>query len=778
MAKMRPRPSQRTGCRPTSRNGPPRLEVLEGRTLPSTTGGPSGVPAQNTTAGQTAVVTPDVPVLAPIANQTVAHTQSSLQVRLSATDPGGNSITYSAAVADDNPAFDLQQVYQFKAGGYFTAGTTAYVLVARANNSFGNPYYLLSSQGGLYAYDGSGSYAHTFAGVTPIAQLGSAVFDDPTQVLDAQAPAGPAPDVGVSVNGNVLTLTPPTGFLGSFKVTVTADDGSGTAQQSFLVNVVDNAPTLAASGAQSLAYNKFPLQLTLGATDADGDPVTYSAQVVGSSAAYALEQQYLFQGVGYQVAGVTAYVLHSNQPGPGVNGYYLVRADGGLYAYDGSSNYWLTFAKESPIARLGAATYQNPSLLLSAAPPVDYQQLSQLMSQYSFQADGYVTAGVSAFVFQSSQPGPGVNGFYLLRPDGTLYAYDGAATYAETFAANKPLATLDPSVYVTPSLLTNATVSPTLYAQLYQLQQQYQFQGDGTFTAGTTAYVLHSNTPGAGVGGFYLLRSDGALFAYDGSSSYTATFDNGTPVAQLGSAVYSKPSLLLNAEAPEAPVGVTASVSGNALTVNTPALFAGTFGVAVTASDGILSTTQTFAVTSTDAPPVLAPVSNVTTPRGSQVQVTLGATDANNLPLTYSAQVTGNSSLAYSLMQQYQFKGIGYVTAGDTGYVLHTDQPGPGVGGYYLLRSDGALFAYDGSSSYTTLFANATPLAQLGAATFQAPALLTGAAPAANPAVGVSFNGNVLTLTQLGPFVGTYQVTVTASDGMLTSSQSFQVTVT
>ncbi len=758
------------------------LELAPGNyTLTFTGGALVGTVTRSVTIGtrnvEVDVTQPTGPVLAPVPNQTVSHTQHSLQVTLNGSDLTGLILTYSATVAADNPAFDLRQQFHFAGGGYVTAGATAYVLTAARNNAFGNPYYLLSPQGQVYAYDGSGSYAHTFANVAPLARLGAAVYDNPALLLGAQPPSGPAPAVGVSVNGNVLTLTPPGGFLGAFRVTASAGDGVSSTQQSFAVNVIDNAPVPAPVANQTLSHTQFPLQLALGAGDADGDPVSFTAQVTGYSPAYALEQQYLFQGFGYVTAGATAYVLKSAQPGPGVNGYYLLRPDGALFAYDGSASYATTFANGTPLGQLGAATYANPALLLNAPPPENYAALSQLMAQYQFTPGGYATAGAPAYVLKSGQAGAAVGGYYLLRPDGAIYAYDGSASFAATFANRAPLATLDPSVYVNPSLLLSATTPAAVSGQAYLLSQQYQFQGFGYMTAGATAYVLHSSRPGLGVNGYYLLRSDGALFAYDGATSYATTFANGTPLAQLGAAVYANPALLLNANTPVAPAGLTASVSGNTLTVGSTARFAGTFQVAVTASDGILSTTETFLVTSTDNPPQLQSVANLTSAHGSPVRVTLSDGDPDGDPVALSAQVTGYS-LSYALEQQYGFAPGGYVTAGAPAFVLVAGANNGFGNPFYLLSASGGLYAYDGSGSYAHTFANVTPVAQLGAATYSNPSWLFNAAPPVTPAVGVSFSGNVLTLTPPSGFVGTLKVTVTASDGMLATSQSFLATLT
>src|SRR5262249_39790606 len=110
---------------------------------------------------------------------------------------------------------------------------------------------------------------------------------DPTLLTNASAQS-PAT---VSVSGNVLTITPSAGFLGAFVVTAGVTDGLGSDSKNFNVTVSSNnhAPVLQAVPDQSGAPNK-SFTVTLSATDADGDPLTYSA--VGDSQAYNLKVNY------------------------------------------------------------------------------------------------------------------------------------------------------------------------------------------------------------------------------------------------------------------------------------------------------------------------------------------------------------------------------------------------------------------------------------------------------------------------------------------------------
>jgi hypothetical protein len=791
---------------------------------------------------------------------------------------------------DYTTLYNLQQQYQFNGLGYFTYGAAAYVLQSTTgNNSDGNPYYLLSSTGALYAYDGSGSYAHSISNGTALANLGANLYSYPAEFTNAEAPSAiyatlypiqqqydlqelngsfyfntygnqaewfyspilnqfgqhwytltlqtvsdaqqavltawegyqdseigtvvatldpsvyshptwltdatalPDPAVTTSVDSSdSLSITlPNASYIGSFKVTVSVSDGLLSATQTVLVTSTDTTPVITVAqgntaipqgGSQTFTAGSFPQTDTVTTSNVDGGTLTASASVSSYDLPFTLEQQYQFKGLSYYSVGAAAYVLTADADNSYGNPYYLLSSSGALYPYDGSGSYAHTFANVTPLATLGANYYADPTLLLNAQPAVDYTALYNLMQQYQFTGLGTYTFGATAYVLHSNQAGPGFEGYYLLEPDGDLYAYDGSGSYAHTIANSANLVTtLDPSIYAEPSLLLNAQAAPGLYPQLYQIETQYDFKDVGYYIYGAPAYVLSAASNNANGNPYYLLNSNGDLYAYDGSGSYAHTFANSANlVATLDPSVYSNPSLLTNATAPVAATGVTATLTNGSLTLNAPASFVGTFQVTVTATDGIQTSTQTFQVTSTDSAPDLSPIAAQTASQSSSpLQLTLSATPANNGPVTYTATVAGYSA-EYSLQQQYQFQGLGYVTAGATAYVLTINGLNANGNPYYLLSSTGGLYAYDGSGSYAHTFANSANLiAQLSPNDYTTPTLLTNAKAPTAPAAEVNVAGDQLTVNVTGLAEGTiFEVFVTASDGAETSRTGFLVTVT
>jgi hypothetical protein len=945
--------------------------------------GPDYLPSFTT--GQLGVDAP--PVLSPITQDgtlTLPYTQFPYTVPVTATSVIGNPLTYSASVAGDNPIFDLEQKYRFTGLGYLTAGATAYVLRASANNTFGNPYYLLKSDGGLYAYDGSGSYAHTFAnntafvtnldpstyadptlllgalppvnytalyslqqyyqftsvgyvtaaGVTayvlfsnhfgpgypgyhgyyvlrddgalfpwdggsefsglfwnghplatlspqvythpdellgaqaaptlyaqlnalklqydlqdqgsqfianpanyqaqwlyspilnqygqhwytltlnsngtravltawqgygdptngtPLATLDPTVFNHPRWLTEATAPPEAAVNATVDGSGNLTIALPNATYTGSFKVTLSVSDGQMTSSESLLVTSTDTPPTISVDqdsnpvpqGASlTVAHGQLPLSVNVGT---GGPEDTVSAAVSGYSLPFALQERYQFRGLGYFTAGAAAYVLRASSPNGFGNPYYLLKSDGGLYAYDGSGSFAHTFATVTPLANLGANTYFDPALLIAGQPAVDYTSLYTLQQQYQFTGLGYFTTDATAYVLHSNQPGPGVAGFYLLRSDGTLFPYDGSDSYAFSFVDTTPIASLGAALYVDPAALLGANAAPVQYPQLYQLEQHYDLQeAAGSFHAGlfgNAAKWLYSPAPNARGQHWYTLvpsadASSASLYAWDGGTRSVPA--NAQPLAVVDGSVYANPGLLINAKAPPAPVGFTASLSGNTLTINGPSSFVGTFEVTVTATDGVLSSSQSFLVTTTDTPPALSPLPDQTvSASGGPLQLTLGSTDAEGDTVTYSVQVPAYNP-AYNLQQIYHFTGVGLFTIGGVpAYVLHSDVLG-GVGGYYLLRADGGVYAYDGSGSFAHSFGNPNNLiASLDPGVFNNPTVLTNAQLPPTPAAVASLSGNTLTVDVSGLAVGTvFEVFVTASDGAEPTRVGFRVTVT
>jgi hypothetical protein len=178
-----------------------------------------------------------------------------------------------------------------------------------------------------------------------------------------------------------------------------------------------------------------------------------------------------------------------------------------------------------------------------------------------------------------------------------------------------------------------------------------------------------------------------------------------------------------------------------------------------------------FIQTTTNQPPVLNPISDLTIPSSQAVvTVPLSATDADGDPLTFSATAV---SLAHFLDQQYDF-----FTTGDFYFNLYGAmekwvQSSAIPSGWALILPNGELRAWDGSGSATGPL-----LGTVGTYYWDDPNRLINVP--ATPFASLSITGTTLTLTRSPTTtVSGIRVTVTVSDGQGgTDSWSFTITVT
>ena len=302
---------------------------------------------------------------------------------------------------------------------------------------------------------------------------------------------------------------------------------------------------------------------------------------------FSLEQQYQFKGLGYFTAGGTAYVLTSTANNSFGNPYYLLSPSGGLYAYDGSGSYAHTFANVTPLATLGSDFYTRSDAAAQCPAAVNYTTVYNLQQQYQFQGVGYFTAGATAYVLHSNQSGPSFG--RLLPADG-----ERQPVRLRRLGQLRPhlsptrnlVATLDPSVYVNPSLLLNAKAAPACTRSSIRSSSNSTCRSSRAASTPACAATRPSGctarfpTPTARTGTRWFSRPTAR------KRCSTPTTAAATPSRRarnrwpsFDSSVYSNPSLLLNAKAPVAATGVTASVTGGTLTLNAPASFVGTFQV-------------------------------------------------------------------------------------------------------------------------------------------------------------------------------------------------------
>jgi hypothetical protein len=580
-------------------------------------------------------------------------------------------------------------------------------------------------------------------GVSTIAE-GSVIFT----VLQGNNVIGTPVTANVGINGvasAAFTLAGLTPVANYTLQAAFAGSPNYNTSQSFATFTVDGPPFIQVIGNNNtlvVAHNPPTYTLPVIASSPVGNPLTLSSTVAADNPLFALQQSFHFKSLGTITAGATALVLQASSNNGYGNPFYLLRpSDGALFTYDGSGSFAHTYANVIPTATLGANVYLDPNLLFNAQAPIDYATLYNTQLQYQFTGIAYVTVGATAYVLHSNQAGPGVAGFYLLRSDGALFAYDGSGNFAQTFANNSPLATLDARTFANPSILVGATATPDLYAQLNTLNQQYDLQELGG--------SFYANTLGHNAEWFYspILNQFGQHW-YTLSLNANGTAANlvawqgygdsqvGATIASLDPSVFANPALLANATETPLPA-VTTSFSANNLTINLPNYFyTGTFQLLLTASDGLLSTTHVVTVTVTDnAPTVTLKQGNTTVgstftiPHGNFPQsFTVSTADDQNDPVTTSVTVTASGTL-FSLEQQYRFTGVGYFTSGAPAYVLQAPQANAFGDPFYLLNTNGDLYAFDGSGTYKDTFTNGTPIAHLGASVYNDPSLLMNAQP-------------------------------------------------
>ncbi len=259
------------------------------------------------------------------------------------------------------------------------------------------------------------------------------------------------------------------------------------------------------------------------------------------------------------------------------------------------------------------------------------------------------------------------------------------------------------------------------------------------------------------------------------SFGFTATIEIGSTIdtAFNGSVTV---SLLNN------PGGSTLSGTLTVTAVNGVATFSGLslnkagtgYTLGVSAAGVASGTTSPFNVSVGKAvlAPVLQPIANQIVSAGGTLNLTLNGSDPAGLPLTYSASVAGGAaSQAYQLDQQL---GLKYMGTYDTNAWGQNEKWLTSASGtWYCILPNGQLRRWAGSMAATLQAANL--VATLNASYYADPSLLWNAQPALTLAVSVK--GNQLTIVAPANATGSFQVTATVSNGTLSASQTFSVSI-
>jgi len=256
----------------------------------------------------------------------------------------------------------------------------------------------------------------------------------------------------------------------------------------------------------------------------------------------------------------------------------------------------------------------------------------------------------------------------------------------------------------------------------------------------------------------YLLLPEGDLYRYNGKKLEP------TWVAKLTSDFYATPDLLTAAAEPVARF----TVVGSQVTMTPQARYTGTLAVDAFVSDGLATDAKSFTLAVTNTAPTLAELTNRTMAPDSSISVDLASADLDSDVLSYAAFLANGYGLAFELRQRLglrstskSFDNLGLQEKWFTGSNKQR---------FFLLPS-GELYRYSGRRG---TLAEYTLEGSLGADIYSDPKLLAGLT---GPTVALTISGNQLQIKPRAGYRGSFTVSVSVDDGVVSTVRSFTVTV-
>ena len=527
--------------------------------------------------------------LAPIANQTLA-VGTTIVVPLSVTSPTGSPITFTATeLYLPALAYQLKQQYGFNYLGSY------YPNLRNANEKWivgtGNVWYCILPNGELRRY--VNSMTETLTPANLVATL------DPSYYWNA--PYAGMPPTVIGVSGGKLSIRSPAYWVGTYSVIVSASDGRFTVQQAFNVTEVpaNSPPVLAPIASQTMTHSQHTRTLALSATDADKDPITFSAQVLpinGQTPAVALSLQgnQLTINPALGFVGTCTVQVSATDGKATVTQTFTVTVTNTAPTLGAIANGTASHGVDTSVSLPGsdadgdALTYTAQVLPVNgqAAPISATVQGNQLTLHPTAPVVGTFTVQVT--VSDGVASASTTFNLTLTNAAPTLGAITAQTMAKGQISLSVPLSVGDADG----DKLTVQAVAQIPDAAAYQLNQQYKFQApNATYYLNlwgqNEKWLLANNA-------WYLLLPTGKLYRWGGSVA--ATLQSANLIATLDSKFYVEPRLLWNAN-PPVPPPITFSVQGNQLTIQRPATLTGVFSIDVTVSDGFTSVKQTIVVT-------------------------------------------------------------------------------------------------------------------------------------------------------------------------------------
>jgi Subtilase family/Bacterial Ig domain len=443
-----------------------------------------------------------------IADQAIVPGGSAV-VPLSASDPNGAAITFSAHIVN-LPALAYQIDQQL---GLSTTGSY-YLNKAGYNEEWlidkNLQWYWIMPNGEFRRYGGSASAALQPANL--VATFDPSYYADPRKIW--YAPYAAFAPLNLTIAGNQLTVKSTSStWTGSAVIDIAATDGTFTVDHAFTLNVGSAPPAPPVIGTLSnltVTHAQHPLVETLSATDPAGRPVTFTARI---------------GAVGGQTPPVTVAVSGTQltlTPALSFVGTYTVAVTASDGLASATTSFTVTVTNATP--QLGAVAAQTmaagqtsitvplsatdadgDTLTLTASvqiPSASAYQLEQQLGLRQYGTSYYTnTWGANEKWLIGAN-----NVWYTILPSGQLYRWAG--TFAATIQSSNLVATLDPLFWTEPRLLWGAQppVAPaiTWTAQGNQLTLQRSASltgvfvvqvaaGDGAATSAPRTFLLTLN---------------------------------------------------------------------------------------------------------------------------------------------------------------------------------------------------------------------------------------------------------------------------------------------
>ena len=510
------------------------------------------------------------------------------------------------------------------------------------------------------------------------------------------------------------------------------------------VTVANEPPQIEPIADQSVVVGSEPLVVELSAVDADGDSLSYEAQVVGSLASQIMAEHNL-----YEMSWRDDYALnwggHNEKWLQGDQGWYYLLPDGTLNLWSGN------FESSTLLAELTIAEHDNPNRLLQA---IDPDISAEVVDGQLVVTPGNQTGLFDIQVMVSDGAATDSTTFSVEVTD--LVAVANTAPQIDPIANQTTVVGSDPLVIDlvatdadSNSLTFEVSVEGSLAAQIMAEHNLYEMSSRDDYAlnwGGQNEKWLQGDQ------GWYYLLPDGTLNLWSGS------FESSTLLAELSVAEYDNPDRLLQSTHPD----ISAEIVNGQLVI-TPGSQTGSFQIQVAVSDAVASDITSFNVEVTNTAPSLI-LADQTVTSGQTLNIQVPTVDVDGHPITYTVEVLGDQLSTLDSEHGFWSDGNYYTNYHGQNERWIRDA----ANRWHYLLPNGELYRWEGSFEASQLIAN------VGNAVYEDPARLTDPQPV--PVVGTVENG-LLTITTGEDYIGDVTIRVTTSDGITTMTTTFQIFV-